>query len=207
MSVQKLLEMAETFVALADEAAREGTVIKTPNQEYQEQRNRLSEFHDHFTRKLRATINEMGGDMFMLKERRFDPKMFALLSKVYQELITLFKSIQSDKPYRAAEKLVHYVTDRPTKMVLDNLNFLAKHHLQVTNEDFVPSARLQHPQFRSIDDLENLAAGLKKFMEDNPLIVPPGAAGSETPTEPPPAMKRNLLGPENKLGPEDKTKA
>jgi hypothetical protein len=199
MSVQKILEMAEKFVTLADEG--------TPhNQEYQEQRTKLSDFYDHFYRQLRAIVNEMGGDLFMLRERKFDPKMFGIFSKVYQELITLSKSIQEDKPYRAAEKLISYVTDRPTKMVLDNLNFLAKHHLQVTNEDFVPSARLQHPKIRSIDALNALAAQLKKHMEQNPLIVPPGMSKTETPTEPPPAKRRDLFGPENTLGRDDKTK-
>lgn len=200
MSIQKILDMAEKFVSLADE----GT--SPDNEKYQEQRNRLSKFYDHFTRQLRIIINEMGGDLFMLKERKFDPKMFSLFAKTYQELITINKSIQEDKPYRAAEKLVQYVFDRPTKMILDNLDFLAKHHLKVTNEDFVTSDRLQHPQIRSIEALNELATELKDYMTQHPLIVPPGSAGSETPTEPPPAAKRNLLGPENKLGPDDKTK-
>lgn len=202
MSVQKILEMAETFVALADERAQ----IETPhNLEYQEQRNRLGEFYDHFRRQLRAIVNEMGGDLFMLRERKFDPKMFTLFGQVYQHLIELNKSIQEDKPYRAAEKLIAYVTDRPTRMVLDNLDFLAKHHLEVTNVDFVPSARLQHPKIRSIDALKALAAQLKQSMEKNPLIVPPGMASSETPTQPPPKT-RDLFGPDNTLGQEDKTK-
>jgi hypothetical protein len=148
----------------------------------------------------------MGGNLYMLKERKFDHKMFALFAKTYQELITINKSIQEDKPYRAAEKLVQYVFDRSTKIILDNLDFLAKHHLKITNEDFVTSTQLQHPQIRSIDALKQLATELKDYMIQHPLIVPPGSAGSETPTEPPPAARRSFLGPENKLGPDDKTK-
>jgi len=203
MSIQNILKMVENFVALADE----GTIVQNPyNNEYQEQRGRLAKFYDTFNRQLRAIINEMEGDLWMLKERKFDPKLFKAMANVREDLIQIFKGIQEDKPYRAAEKLVFYVSNRPTKMVLDNLDFLAKHHLQVTNEDFIPSARLQHPQIRSIDALGKLASYLKRFMEQHPLIVPPGIGRSETPTEPPPAARRNLLGPESKLGPEDKTK-
>lgn len=203
MSIQKILEMAEKFVTLADE----GTVIKTPhNMEYEDQRNRLSKFYDHFTRQLRVIINEMEGDLWMLRQRKFDSKLLKALSGVREELITIFKGIQEDKPYRAAEKLVNYVTNRSSKMILDNLDFLAKHHLQVTNEDFVPSPRMQHPQVHSLDALNKLATELKEFMEKNPLIVPPGATESEMPTRPPPAKERPLFGPENELGPQDKTK-
>lgn len=201
MSIQKILEMAETFVALADEDN------KTPhNEEYQEQRNRLSQFYDHFQKQLRIIVNEMDGDLFTLRHRGFDPKMFKLFSTVYQNVLDLFKSIQEDKPYRAAEKVISYVTNRPTRIVLENLNFLAKHHVQATNVDFAPNKTLQHPQIRSIDALNKLALELKEYMAQNPLIVPPGQARSEVPTEPPPRDKA-VFGPESKLGPEDKTKA
>lgn len=203
MSIQKILEMAEKFVTLADE----GTVIKTPhNMKYEDQRNRLSKFYDHFTRQLRIIINEMEGDIWMLRQRKFDPNLLKIFPAIRERLITLFKSIDEARPYIAAEKLVFYVTNRSTKMVQDNLNFLAKHHLQITNEDFVPSPRMQHPQVHSLDALNKLATELKDFMEKNPLIVPPGATESETPTKPPPARERALFGPENELGPQDKTK-
>lgn len=195
--------MAEKFVALADEGTNQG---KTPNVIYQEQRDRLAKFHDHFKRQLRVIINEMEGDLWVLKQRRFDPKLFKALGNVREELINIFKSIQEDKPYRAAEKLVFYATNRPTKMVLDNLDFLAKHHLQVTNEDFVTSAMLQHPKIHSIDALNKLVLELQDFMTNNPLIVPPGTATSEAPTVPPPARGPVVIEPENKLGPEEKTK-
>ena len=202
MSVQKILEMAERFVTLADEGTNQG---KTPNVVYQEQRDRLSKFHDHLKRQLRIIISEMEGDLWMLRQRKFEPKLFKTMSNVREELITIFKSIQEDKPYRAAEKLVFYATNRSTKMILDNLDFLAKHHLQVTNEDFTPSARVQQPQIHSFDALNALVSQLKEFMIKHPLIVPPGAAPSEVPTVPPPKGPIPL-GPENRLGPEDKTK-
>lgn len=203
MSIQNILKMAERFVTLADEGTNQG---KTPNVVYQEQRDRLSKFHDHLKRQLRIIINEMEGDLWTLKQRKFDPKLFKTMSNVREELIAIFKGIQEDKPYRTAEKLVFYATNRSTKMVLDNLDFLAKHHLQVTNEDFVTSDRVQHPQIHSFDALNKLVPQLKEFMDKYPLIVPPGTATSEMPTVQPPAKGPVPLGPESRLGPDDKTK-
>lgn len=207
MSIQKVLEMADRFITLAESKRDDGTTIKTPhNLEFQDQRTRLAEFADHFSRSLRRVTSEMGSDLFTLKERRFDPKTFKAFGAVYQSLIDMFKGIQADKPYRAAEKLVSYVFDRPTRIVLENLDYLAKHHVQATNVDFAPSATLQHPQIRSIDALNKLAVELKEFMEKYPLIVPPGAINSEKQTQPPPAKNTNLFGPENTLQRDDKTK-
>ncbi len=173
MSIQKVLEMADRFIALAEEGG--GTVLKGPhNLEYQDQRTRLSEFYDRLTTQLRRIISEMGSDLFTLKERAFDPKMFKLFVKSYQNLIDISKEVKEDKPYIAAEKLVHYVLERPNSAVLSNLDFLAKHHTQTTNVDFKPSNILKHPEIRSIDELQRLALHLRKFMAENPLIQPPG---------------------------------
>lgn len=173
MSIQKVLEMADRFVTLAEGEKDDGTHIKTPhNLEYQDQRTRLTEFAYELAKQLRRVIGEMGSDLFTLKERQFDPKMFKMFSAAYQNLISMSKEIQEDKPYIAAEKLVHYVLERPNSIVLDNLDFLAKHHTRATNVDFKPSALF--PEIRSIDELRRLAMHLRKYMAENPLINPPG---------------------------------
>lgn len=164
--------MADRFIALAE---GDGTYVKTPhNLEYQDQRTRLSEFYDNFRTQLRRIIGEMGSDLFTLKERQFDPKMFKMFGNAYQNLIDINKEINEDKPYIAAEKLVHYVLERPNSIVLENLDFLAKHHTQVTNVDVGPSKMLKHPEIRSIDALKKFALHLRTFMAENPLIQPPG---------------------------------
>lgn len=200
MSIQKVLEMAEKFVTLAEEQG--GTTIKTPHDgEYQAQRNRLSDFYDQFSRQLRIIINEMGGDLFTLKTREFDHKMFKMFGNVYQNLIDISKEVKENKPYIAAEKLVHYVLERPNSIVLENLEFLAKHHTESTNVDFAPNKALRHPEIRSIDALKKLALHLRKYMAANPLIVPPGQS-----TLPPPRPIENVqVVPAFRAGQEDKT--
>jgi hypothetical protein len=200
MSNQKVLEMADMFIALAEEG--KGTVINTPhNLEYQDQRNRLSDFYERFTWELRALIGGMGGDLFTLRERGFDGKMFKMFSKVYQNLIDISKEVKKNKPYIAAEKLVHYVLDKPSSSILENLNFLAKNHIQVTNVDFKPTSVLKHPEITSIDDLKKMALHLRKIMAEHPLIVPPGQSSL-----PPPRLEQNVPAvPDFRVGQEDKT--
>jgi len=169
MSIQKILDMAERFVTIAEE-----TVLQSPaNIEYKAQRDKLSQFYDIFYRQIRATISEMGSDLDTLKMRNFDPKMWKMLAKIYHSLIEISKEITEDKPYIAAEKLVHYVLDREGAIMLDNLDFLAKHHLKSTNVDFKPSKAFRQPETRSIDNIKKLALHVKKFMTENPLIESP----------------------------------
>lgn len=169
MSIQKILEMAERFVTIAEE-----TVIQSPaNIEYKAQRDKLSQFYEMFHRQLRAIIGEMGSDLSTLKMRHFDSKMWQMFAKAYQNLIDISKTINEDKPYIAAEKLVHYVLGKDGSTVLSNLDFLAKHHTKSTNVDFVPSKNFKHPEIRSLELVKKLALHVKSFMEENPLIQSP----------------------------------
>lgn len=180
MSIQKVLEMAEMFVTLAEEG--KGTVVLQPaRNEYQVQREKLSEFFDKFFAQLRRIIAEMGNDLSTLKYRVFDAKLFRMFAQVYDNLITIHKEMKEDKPYIAAEKLVHYVLDRPTRLILENLDYLAKNHVKATNVDIKETRVLKHPQIRSLDQLRQLALELKEYMEQNPLIVPPGTSSPPEP--------------------------
>lgn len=173
MSIQKVLKMAENFLALAEDPT-ETVVLAPPVNEYQEQRNRLAKFEEALEKKLRLVIAEMGNDLSTLRFRNFDPKTFKIFGNIYQTLIDIMKSIDPQKPYIAAEKLVRLVSERSTRIILENLDYIAKHHVETTNVDFRPSSRLKHPEIRSIDALRTLAADLKKFMDEHPLINPPG---------------------------------
>lgn len=202
MSIQKVLKMAEKFVTMAEG----GTTVQPPaghNAAFQAQRDRFTQFHEHFARQLRIVINEMGGDLFTLKNRDFDPKMFKLFGNIYQDLISISKELKEDKPYIAAQKLVHYVTDRPTKALIDNMDFLTKQHTKSTNVDFKPSPMLSHPQIRSLDALKKLAAHLAEFMAKHPLIE------VLRPTDAPPARLQDSVEPipEFQTGPGEKTNA
>lgn len=172
MSIQKVLEMADRFIALAEGEDDGGTVIKTPhNLEYQDQRTRLLDFFEDFKRKLRRITNEMGGDLFVLRERKFDRHFLKKLISVYQNLIEIYRKIDKDKPYIAAEKLARYVLDESS---IDELEYILVKFVEDTNVDFAPSNLLQHPQITSLTALKELAAYVRGYMEQNPLIQPPG---------------------------------
>lgn len=194
MKNQKLFEMVEKFAALSD---RPGT-----NNEFQAQRERLAKFYDKFSNDLRRIRNELGSEIGTLKERNFDPKMFRLLIKVYHTLIELYKETDPEKPYIAAEKLVHYVLDKPNAPYIDNLDFLAKHHLKQTNVDFKAGPIMGHPEMRSLDELKRLAMELRAFMAQHPLILPP------SPSNPPIGFNEVLKDvPAFLAGKDDKTRA
>lgn len=156
--------MVEKFAALSDRPAA--------NNEFQAQRERLAKFYEKLSSDLRHIRNEMGSELGTLKERDFDTEMFRLLAKVYDTLIELYKEIDPEKPYIAAEKIVHYVLEKPNAPYIDNLDFLAKHHLKKTNVDFGAGKTLIHPEMRSLDKLKILAHEARTFMARYPLIMP-----------------------------------
>lgn len=207
MKNQKLLEAIDKFAELLDIPVTKvspGSQQPVPgdNEQFAKQRERLSEFYDHFSNGLRRIRNELENEVSVLRDRDFDPKMWQLLVKVFRAVVEIYKEISPEKQYIAAEKLVHYVFDRQTAMYIDNLDFLAKHHLKETNVDFKAGPVLGHPQMRSLDDLKTLAHGLREFMNRYPLIKPL--------TTPPPAMGLQQIvqdiGNEEKAGQGEKTK-
>lgn len=170
MKYQKVFEMLEKFTTLA---AQE-TVYQSPvNIEFQNQRDRLTKFYGNFQSKLRAIISEIDGEIRILRERKFDDKMMKLLLKFHQDLISIYKEIDQDNPYPAAEKLVYYVLESPNKHIINNLDFLAKHHLQQTNVSFMAGKILQHPEIRGLAAVKELAGHLRSFMAQYPMIKPP----------------------------------
>ena len=164
MKNQKLFEMIEKFAELSDRPPA--------NNEFQAQRERMAKFYENFSTDLRRIRNEMGSELGTLKQRAFDTAMFRLLAKVYDTLTDFHKQIDPEKPYIAAEKLVHYVLDKPNAPYIDNLDFLAKHHLKKTNVDFGAGKTLIHPEMRSLDKLKILAHEARTFMARYPLIMP-----------------------------------
>lgn len=208
MKNQKLLEAIDKFAAMLDIPVTKvspGSQQAVPgdNEQFAQQRERLANFYEHFSNSLRRIRNELESEIGTLRERNFDPKMLKLLVKVFSTVVEIYREISSEKPYIAAEKLVHYVFDRQTAMYIDNLDFLAKHHLKQTNVDFKAGPVLGHPQMRSLEDLKSLAHGLREFMNRYPMIKPL--------TTPPPAMGLKDIvqdiGTEEKAGQGDKTKA
>jgi hypothetical protein len=196
MKNQRVLELANKFADM--------TKMKSPvNVEFHAQRQRFSDFFEMFRKNLRTIIGEMGSEISTLKGREFDTKMLVLLNKVYHDVIEVYRTTKQDDPYAAAGKLVQLVLERPNGPVIENLDFLTKHHLKQTNVDFGETESLRHPQIRSLELLKTLATQLRQFMATYPLVKPPAGQSNR-----PVSLKENVqdISPGDKLGPEDVTK-
>jgi hypothetical protein len=143
------------------------------NTKFHAQRERLAKFHEFFSRTLRTILGQMESDIGTLKARDFDPNMRRHMVTVYRDLEKIFKEINPEKPYIAAQKLVDYVADRHHRSVIDNLEFLANHHLESTKPEAVgplPKNVSMIVAITSLEMLKTLAQKLKYHMDQFPLI-------------------------------------
>lgn len=195
MKNQRVLELANKFADLTQHRP-------LGNVAFGDQQDRFADFYDKIRTNLRAIISQIGGEITTLKARDFDPKMLALLNKVYQDVIQIYREATPSDPYAAAGKLVQLVLEKPNGPIIDNLDFLAKHHLAQTNTNFKETQLLKHPQMRGLELLKALANHLKQFIATNPLAKPSGQF------DPPSALRENVedITPESKSTPEDVTK-
>ena|SRR5258708_7657620 len=162
MTNLKVLQLLKKY---ADEA---GTVLlENSDARFKHQRQRLSEFSHQLYTRFRLIISELEGDLMTLRERQFDRDMQKITIKVWQDLHQIAKIFNQDKPYIMAQKIIDYVKSRHTPAILENLDFLAKHHLQQTHEG--PPSKF-HAQFRSIQLLFNLSEYLEKYMTEHPML-------------------------------------
>jgi hypothetical protein len=203
MKYQKILQLVENFVSLADEKVFYMPPKNPIDTGFENQRQKLAKFHEHFKRRLTTIIGELAGDIWTLKERQFDRKLFGLLGQVYHDLIQISQKSDLDKPYATAEELIRYVTERPSGPIIDNLDYLAKHHIEQTNVDFGGGKTLIHPTMHSLDDLKKLVVQLETFMAQNPLLTT-----QESAPIPNPSIERNMENiPAFFTGRDDKTKS
>jgi hypothetical protein len=163
------------------------------NQQFEAQRARLEKFFKFFINRFRAILNEIDGDTFSLRERGFDKKMLSLLTQIKNRLENIFKEIDENQPYLAAWELVDYVSERPTQMMMENLQFLAQHHLKGTAPEKLPSFAV-NAQIHSLGKLKEFAAKLKIYMEQNPLLPVP--IMTQIPRELNPYSEPSLISPD-----------
>ena len=167
MSYNKLQELADKF-------AHE-TVYLDKDAKFTQQRLKMKDFYLSFHRRLRSLIASLEGDIRVMKERDFDPNMLKLMIKTYRDLLDLLKTSDPEKPYIMGERFVQYVLGRPTAAIIDNLDFLVKHHLDVTQIETMTGSLVGHPNMNTFDQLKALAKLIKGFMAENPPIPIPGS--------------------------------
>jgi hypothetical protein len=172
------------------------------NQQFQAQREMLTRFYDFFHRHLRQAMSQMESDIGILKVRGFDPNMRRLFIEVYKQMEEIYKHTSETKPYLAAQEFVDYVGDRHHRSIIDNLEFLAKHHLETTKPQTMaplPKSMRHIVEVESPKMIKELAEKLKQHMEQFPLIA------AFTPTPIPPRPEPAVEHPTQPAGEGEKT--
>jgi hypothetical protein len=195
MASAKIQQLIEKYSANAPPAmtGMPTALLEESENRFKHQRQRISEFAHQLHVKLNVLIKELEYDISNLKDRGFDHEMMKFMTGIWNHLIALNRSFNQDKPYETAKKLVAYVMSRNAKSIIENLDFIAKHHMKKTNVDFIPGQSLVHPEIKSLQLLLNFTDYLNNYMKINPLlgetvITPaPPSPTSLTPTFRPPA--------------------
>jgi hypothetical protein len=199
--VQQLIEKYSAGAPLTPMTSMPTSLLEQSEGRFKHQQKRMTEFAHSFQTKLRVVIAEMEHDIGTLRDRKFDRNMQKMMIQIWENLVNIYRSFHQDRPYEAASKLVGYVHEKQTKDVINNLDFLAKHHVKKTNIDFAPMSVLEHPEIRSLTLLTSLAAYLENYMKENPLLektkpIPISYPPNTTPTWRPPAMTPEVATPE-----------
>jgi hypothetical protein len=198
---QQLIALAEELSNKMDNTFITPSARPNFNVQFEAQRQFGRQFFD----KLRKVYGELMGDLLTLKERNFDPKMYSLANKVKSEVEKIMKRISENNPHKAGWDLVHYVLEKPNRDIIDNLEFLAKHHLGVTHSEVAGKFNIlpttKYAEINSFRHLKELATEIREYMEQFPPMPVP------TSTPPPPLERNPMADPLIKAPPDAVTKA
>lgn len=164
MSSHRIQQLAQKFA---------NTTLFDTNQKFQHQRVRLKQFAYDLRLKLGMLVREMEHDIGLLRDRGFSKDMHKMYIKLWNDIIGIYKKLDMEKPYSAAESFLTYAKNKHVRDIVDNLDFLAEHHLKKTNVDFKPSPTLEQPQLKSLKLFKNLTQHLEIYLKDNPLLPVP----------------------------------
>lgn len=151
----------------AEEAPQPTALFEDSEARFKHQRQRMSEFAHQLKTKFRVLIAEMESDIGMLRANRFPQDMQKIFIQVWNHLINIYRNFHEDRSYETASKLVDYVKSRNTRAIIENLDFLAQHHLQNPNKD-APKTSI-----KSLKLLLNFADYLENYMKENKLLSNP----------------------------------
>lgn len=169
------------------------------NEAWKAQRERLESFYYDTSKFFRTIINEMDGDLLLLKEMGIDIDVQKMLGKVFHNFVELYKNIDPEHPYAGIQNIIEWASSKENTILFDNLNFLFNEYLRQNKVEFEQSPNLKHPRVNSIKKLTNALPALKEFMVNHPMLPDPRKIS----TLPPPIQNEVQT---VRLGPDDKTK-
>jgi hypothetical protein len=168
MSHKKVLELAHKFAE------------RSRNEQFQDQRDMLEKFSDEYLTKFRTILNEMEGDLRVLREKEFNKSQWKEFGLFWKELIEIYKAYDEKNPYEGAKQLLLFVTSKPKETFIRNLNSDIQKFLKEKDNDF--ASGLHHAQVNSLKALWDFCGKTAKKMLANPLMKDP----RELQTVPPP---------------------
>lgn len=186
MTHKKVIELANKFA-------------NQHNKEWQAQRERLETFYYDTSKFFKALINEMNGDLLVLKHKDIHPDVIKTFGDTIHKLLSLYLDIDPEHPYAGIEKLINWADNKQTKVLLENLEFLIKEYLFRGKSEFEQTPNMKHPQVQSIKKLLAIVPKLRAFMNAHPMLPDPRSVST---VPPPMKIDKELVS----LGPNDPTK-
>lgn len=128
-------------------------------------RQAVADFSIDFREKLRLVMGEMESDLITLRYRHFDKTMFNAYGDIWKHIVKVNKQSSFDDPMGAAHEIISYVNSQ--KHIIENIEFMAKRHVEHTNVDTKMTGRMTHPKLRGLSTLlhfvNHIEAELKKI--------------------------------------------
>jgi hypothetical protein len=159
MSNKLIQKLANKFVGTHFEADK-----------LEKQKEVFESFYYDNVAELKAILNEMSGDLWILKEKNLPLDLRQLLGKIFQQVLDLYKDINPKEPYSGTLNLVNWANSKTNKAILENLNFLIQKHLEKNEINFYGTDSLKQARVSSIARLLEVVPKLKQFMLDNPSL-------------------------------------
>jgi hypothetical protein len=176
MTTNKIFELGEKFAKKLEQ--------NNDNARFSQQREHINKFSHKLLGELKSILNEMDGDLLVLREKKIDPNVLTSFKNIKSAILTLFKDIDPMHPYEGTERLIRWAEHRTNKSMLDNLHFIISHYLDTNKEDFVANKYLQPVKSESIKKFQNLLKMAKQYISENPLLPDPRLQS----TVPPPRL-------------------
>jgi hypothetical protein len=137
----------------ADTEPSESDIIPTGAEPNADNRLRqaVANFSLDFREKLRLVIAEMEGDLLLLRYRHFDKALLNAYGDIWKYVVKVNKQSAFSDPIGAVHEIISYVGRQ--KQIIENIEFMAKRHVENTNVDTKMTGRMTHPKLRGLATL------------------------------------------------------
>ena len=114
-------------------------------------RQAIANFSVDLREKLRLVLAEMEGDLLTLKYRHFDKALFLAYGDIWKHLVKANKQYGFSDPIECAHEVISHVKNN--MKIIENIEFMAKRHVDNTNVDVKLTKHMSHPKLRGLSTL------------------------------------------------------